>query len=305
MKNPVKQEKKEEVQEIESTGKFSFENNTFYEGGYKILVSGEKVRHGKGRLFSPGFFGQLGEEFYDGDWVNDKFEGFGIYQYSNGDYYKGEFKNGSFNGNGEYVCTEGTKYIGEFVNNKFHGRGKYFDSDGLEWKGEFREGFYSSKQQAQLKEEARLYQKNLIYENYPKEFFKKWEETISKVDKKTAKDLLSPFFGDKDLANYIKDPFTKFDEKPYDKWNELFKFCFNSANIFKVTVGGAPGQELKLIDKNRILCSQFNEDLIMGQVIETTTTLGDRNVYLGLGFNQIQDKWQLIFVKDETIKHKK
>lgn len=302
------QDKKEEPQEIESTGTFEFSNNSYYIGGYKILVSGEKIRHGKGKLVTRGINGtNIGEESYEGNWANDKFNGYGEYHYSNGDIYKGEFVDGLFKGNGVYYCADGTKYEGQFSNHKFHGSGIYYDADGILWKGEFREGFFSSKDQARLKEERRITNKISEYEKIPiTNFFNLWEETLSKVDKKNAKEQLSPFFADKEtLSEYIKDPYPKFEEKPYDKWNEVFKFAFNPSN-YKAFVGGTLGEKtFKFVDTNRVLCHQFSEDLQPGQVIEIHSNLGERNVYLGLAFNKLLDRWQLIHFKDEVVKIKK
>ena len=41
--------------------------------------------------------------FYEGDFVNSKEHGNGMYQYSNGSYYVGEFRNNCFEGNGTYT----------------------------------------------------------------------------------------------------------------------------------------------------------------------------------------------------------
>ena len=36
---------------------------------------------------------EFGQEFFDGDWQNDKMHGFGVYNYANGDIYEGEWEN--------------------------------------------------------------------------------------------------------------------------------------------------------------------------------------------------------------------
>lgn len=310
MKNKKQQEKKEEPTEIESTGYFEFSNNTYYEGGYKTLLpQGHKIRHGHGKLVSRGINNSsIGEEYYIGNWLNDKFNGYGEYKYSNGDEYKGDFKDGLFNGNGVYICCDGTKYEGQFLNHKFHGSGTYYDFDNIAWKGEYRDGYFSSKDQAILKEERRITNKVNHLANCPiTEFYKSWEEIITKVDKKTAKDHLLVFFGDKEtLGNAIKEPYPKFEDKTYDKWNEVLKFAFTNTQNYQAFVGGTlENNTFKFIEGTRILSPQFTEELSHGQVVETLTALGDRNVYLAFAYNKTLDKWQMIYFKDETVKHKK
>lgn len=303
-----KQGKKEEIpQEIESSGRFNFFNGTYYIGEYKILSTGEKIRSGKGKLVKPGINNsEEGEEYYNGEWLNDVFNGEGVYKYSNGDIYSGAFKNGLFNGHGLYMSQDGTSYEGEFFNHKFHGSGVFTDADGIKWKGEFREGYYNSADQPHLKEEKRIETKIKTYASYPTtSFFKKWEETLSKIDKKNAKEQLSIFFGDKDSLNgIIKDPFPKVDEKTPDKWNEIFKFIFNSSNNIQIFVGGVE-HSFKFFDGQRVNCQQFTEDLQTGQIIEMITNLNDRFVYSVYCYNKNFDSWQLIFLKDEIIKVKK
>ena len=54
---------------------------------------------------------------YDGEFVNNKPEGNGIYYYENGDYYIGELKNGLRNGKGKEYDSEGKiQFEGEYLN---------------------------------------------------------------------------------------------------------------------------------------------------------------------------------------------
>jgi hypothetical protein len=56
--------------------------------------------------------------------------GFGVYEFSNGDVYRGDFLNGKRSGFGEYYFINGDVFKGEFVNGKFQGNGKYFFNNG-------------------------------------------------------------------------------------------------------------------------------------------------------------------------------
>ena len=68
---------------------------------------------------------QNGNIRYKGDWVNDQREGFGKYNYENGDYYEGQWKNGLENGFGKLYNENGNiKYKGDWVNGKREGFGK-------------------------------------------------------------------------------------------------------------------------------------------------------------------------------------
>ena len=65
------------------------------------------------------------KEKYEGEYVNDKFEGNGKYTYGNGEYYVGEWKNGLRNGKGKFYKNGNIRYEGDFANDKFKGNGKY------------------------------------------------------------------------------------------------------------------------------------------------------------------------------------
>ena len=60
-----------------------------------------------------------GQIIYEGDWVNDDYEGHGKYINKNGDYYEGQFKNGLKNGKGKIFLSNGLIiYSGNFINDK-------------------------------------------------------------------------------------------------------------------------------------------------------------------------------------------
>lgn len=44
---------------------------------------------------------------YDGEWKNDKADGFGSLYYANNDIYEGEWKNSKKNGRGKYQYADG------------------------------------------------------------------------------------------------------------------------------------------------------------------------------------------------------
>src|SRR5690606_5774083 len=64
----------------------------------------------------------------------------GVMYLSNGDYYEGEFLNDKREGYGTFIYKIGTKYEGMFRNNKQHGYGKLVQCDGEVYIGEWKDG---------------------------------------------------------------------------------------------------------------------------------------------------------------------
>ena len=252
-----------------------------------------------------------GIEWYDGEWVNDQMEGYGVYHYSNGDIYEGNWKNNLHNGFGTYIFTDGHRYIGEWVNHKIHGKGKYLDMNNVGWAGEFRDGNYHSKDQSNLNEEKRIVDKIEEIKKCSVNFIDSWENTFASSDKKTIKDNLAPFFGNEEnMGKYFKENYPKFEERTPDKWNDALKFVFNRMT------GGKGGdvkgdmninvpktnEDLLFLNKEGMLTKQIQEDLSSGQVIEITTKLDNRTACLGLGYNKDLQKWLIIYFTDVTEK---
>ena len=172
-KNQKKEEAPvEEFEECVGEGKFVYPNKAIYIGQYKQLKTGQKIKEGKGKLYMPGskILNQKGKEnknqnteeligceYYDGEWKDDKMDGYGTYLYSNGDKYEGYWSMGSQNGKGKYIFTDGRSYEGEWKMQKMHGTGFFSCLDKYaNFNGEFREGKFITKNQEELKEEKRL-----------------------------------------------------------------------------------------------------------------------------------------------------
>ena len=162
-KNQKKEEAPiEEFEECVGEGKFVYPNNAIYIGQYKQLKKGQKIKEGKGKIYMPGskVLAQkgkenksqntdlIGGECYDGEWKEDKMDGYGVYLYSNGDKYEGYWSMGSQNGKGKYIFTDGRAYEGEWKMQKMHGTGSFFCLDKYSnFNGEFREGKFLTKNQ--------------------------------------------------------------------------------------------------------------------------------------------------------------
>ena len=72
---------------------------------------------------------------YEGYFKNDKKEGHGIFYYKNGDRYEGNFEDGNYEGNGIFYFSNGDRYEGQFKKNKYSGRGKYYYHNGDSFDG--------------------------------------------------------------------------------------------------------------------------------------------------------------------------
>jgi len=244
------EEKKKEFQEIIGFGKFEFQNKIVYIGAYKQLKSGQKVREGYGKIIHPTSTGEIGKEYYEGEWKNDMMDGFGIYHYSNGDVYEGDWKNNMQHGRGKYYFTDGFTYEGEWREHQIHGTGKYLDLKNFGFSGEFRDGNYFSKEQAKLKEEKRINKKILKIKLIPFQFYKTWEETISKIDTKTVHELLSPFFGkNENMGLYFQGvTFPLYDDYKPEYWDEALRWLF-----------GQPAKKLKIPEPKKVVKKKGNE----------------------------------------------
>ncbi|KAK6947489.1 MORN motif, partial [Dillenia turbinata] len=97
---------------------------------------------------------------YEGDWVDEKYDGygveawargsryrgqyrqglrhgFGVYRFYTGDVYSGEWSNGQSHGCGIHTCADGSRYVGEFKWGVKHGRGNYHFRNGDRYAGEY------------------------------------------------------------------------------------------------------------------------------------------------------------------------
>lgn len=321
-KDKKKEEQKvEEFPELTGTGKFTYTTGSVYIGDYKQLTTGAKIREGKGKLIhSPNEDCSDGIEWYEGDWKEDKMEGYGVYHYSNGDRYEGNWVNNMQHGVGTYVFTNGTRYEGEWKNHKMHGKGKYLNMHNKGWGGEFQEGGFHSKDQADLIENKRILTRIQEIRQLPYEcFFNVWDDVYNKADKKTIKDALSPFFAKSELlGQYINETFPKFEDRSADKWNEAIRFAFGqvagkapAAKGQEQKEGPKPnvtynaprnGDDLLFMNKEGLLAPQITEELESGQVVEIVAVLENRKVQLGLGYCKEVDKWMIVFFSDVTEK---
>jgi len=119
----------EEVVHMEED--FVFPNGDTYSGAYSSGPNGI-MRDGKGKWISKTGY------IYDGEWKNDKINGYGCLHMPDGSEYKGNFVSGKFNGEGSYTWQDGSNYTGPFLDNKPEGDGVYNDTETRQkWIGKF------------------------------------------------------------------------------------------------------------------------------------------------------------------------
>ncbi|KAG2239008.1 hypothetical protein Bca52824_089868 [Brassica carinata] len=74
------------------------------------------------------------------DWVDGKYDGFGVETWSKGSRYRGQYRQGMRHGTGIYRFYTGDVYAGEWSNGQSHGCGVYTSEDGSRFVGEFKWG---------------------------------------------------------------------------------------------------------------------------------------------------------------------
>ena len=71
------------------------------------------------------------QEKYDGEWVDGKMQGRGIYLYSDGSIYDGLWVTGKMQGKGIFTYPNGNRYDGEFFVSSFISLKDLFDNNNL------------------------------------------------------------------------------------------------------------------------------------------------------------------------------
>lgn len=108
------------------------DGNAKYEGQWQRF-DGVMKRHGTGIYTDCG-------ATYDGHFVEDKYEGFGVFTSVDGAVYKGEWKNGLMHGHGVYTWPDKAIFDGQWENGLMEGPGTFTDPSGRIWTGTWTHG---------------------------------------------------------------------------------------------------------------------------------------------------------------------
>jgi hypothetical protein len=128
---------------VASQGIFKFPDGSIYEGDILDNVTeGIRIKEGQGVLTTA-------TSSYNGKWVGDAMNGYGVYIIRNTqgeeiEKYEGELSNNQFHGQGAYHFKDGSSYQGQWQENKMHGLGNYTDTYNVVWRGSFHNGKYDS-----------------------------------------------------------------------------------------------------------------------------------------------------------------
>ena len=113
----------------EGRGRLIFRKGDYFEGEFK-----NNKANGFGKYVN------INGEIYIGNWLDDKQEGKGELILKNGCRYIGDFKNGKENGKGKIIWPDSSFYEGDFVNNYFEGYGIYMMRNKKNYIGQWKMG---------------------------------------------------------------------------------------------------------------------------------------------------------------------
>lgn len=84
-----------------------------YLRGQYIGECRDNMAHGRGRA--------VGEDIYEGDFIQGVLHGHGVYIWYDGDRFVGQFRNGRIHGNGVLIKKNGERQAGRWENNRWIG----------------------------------------------------------------------------------------------------------------------------------------------------------------------------------------
>ncbi|CAA3004139.1 radial spoke head 10 homolog B-like [Olea europaea subsp. europaea] len=124
-----KESKEEYAKKIIREGVQFYSNGDFYEGEFH-----------KGRCNGSGVYNYFVNGRYEGDWIDGRYDGYGIESWAKGSRYRGQYRQGLRHGYGVYKFYTGDTYAGEWCNGQSHGAGAQTCADGSCYVGEFKCG---------------------------------------------------------------------------------------------------------------------------------------------------------------------
>ncbi|KAL3815232.1 hypothetical protein ACJIZ3_016500 [Penstemon smallii] len=107
----------------------AYSNGDVYEGEFH-----------KGKCSGSGVYYYYMSGRYEGDWIDGKYDGYGVETWARGSRYRGQYRQGLRHGFGVYRFYTGDVYAGEWSNGQSHGCGVHTCEDGSQYVGEFKWG---------------------------------------------------------------------------------------------------------------------------------------------------------------------
>jgi hypothetical protein len=151
------------------------EDNYYYNGKIKIKNINNKMKiiynnnlildvetingipNGKGNQYYKGNEKYFNSKLYEGEWLNGKFNGRGIFYRYNYIVYEGEWQNGLCHGKGIGFSDINKYYVGEWQNGFYHGQGTYFINNNKSYEGEWEYELYHGKGVSYGNDNIKLY----------------------------------------------------------------------------------------------------------------------------------------------------
>lgn len=106
-----------------------FGNGDVYEGEFH-----------RGKCSGSGVYYYSMSGRYEGDWIDGRYDGYGVETWARGSRYRGQYRQGLRHGFGVYRFYTGDVYAGEWSNGQSHGCGVHTCEDGSRYVGEFKWG---------------------------------------------------------------------------------------------------------------------------------------------------------------------
>lgn len=106
-----------------------FGNGDVYEGEFH-----------RGKCSGSGVYYYSMSGRYEGDWIDGRYDGYGVETWARGSRYRGQYRQGLRHGFGVYRFYTGDVYGGEWSNGQSHGCGVHTCEDGSRYVGEFKWG---------------------------------------------------------------------------------------------------------------------------------------------------------------------
>ncbi|CAH2069052.1 unnamed protein product [Thlaspi arvense] len=106
-----------------------YSNGDVYEGEYH-----------KGKCSGSGVYYYYMSGRYEGDWVDGKYDGYGVETWARGSRFRGQYRQGLRHGYGVYRFYTGDMFSGEWTSGQSHGCGVHTCEDGSRYVGEFKWG---------------------------------------------------------------------------------------------------------------------------------------------------------------------
>ena len=95
----------------------------------------------QGKRHGPGTFVWPNKSVFNGEYLDDNANGFGVMNHKGGSYYEGEWRDNKAHGKGKYVFeNESSVYIGDFSQDLKEGKGIQTYKDGSSYEGDFSKG---------------------------------------------------------------------------------------------------------------------------------------------------------------------